>query len=151
MQTRNNENMLNTSNLLDELLSDFENIKLQSTKTQQPSKIEEQKLDVLKLQKNIIEKELEIALNNFDIKKASKLSKDLDEIELVLNKAEKKPETKIQQTFEDERQKREMTYQAFLKLKDLPKGQTNQILKDSSKLKEVLGDWFDALCLWLEK
>ena len=124
------------SELLDELKTFIQNNKNQKS-------LATSEIQSLEFQQNILQKEKEIALSNFNIPLANQLSTKLEEVQNTL--AEK------QAKISNEDIQREMTYHSFLKLKDLENSQIQEILNSTPELNEILGEWFPVLNLWLNK
>lgn len=130
----------NIEDVLTSLFKSLEDIK-QRYLNKENEVVERQ--DKTKFQKNIIEKELEVALKKFDLKEAKHLAKKLDELVAF------EDNSVVSQKFENEQMQREMAYEAFFVLKNMPKSLVQQVLQDQSKLSDFLGEWFSALKLWL--
>ena len=128
-------------------------------------------LDAIALKCDICQQEKELALANFDIAYANKLNQQINTLTSQYNTALKNAEeyqnlidqkrTEIEKEFDSkygatvesltQNMHREMTYDAFVKLKDLPKSQAQEILNSNPEIKEYLGDWYSALTLWLNR
>ena len=127
------------------------------------------KLNSLQLQKDVVQQERANALADFDISYANKLNKQLNVLTSQYNTALKNAQ-QYQDIIDNKRQEikadfdakygqtvkkltqdmqREMTLDAFVKLKDLPRSEVQQILNTNPEVKEYLGDWYSALKLWL--
>lgn len=129
------------------------------------------KLDAINLKKDIYEQQKELALAKFDIAYANKLNKQINTLTSQYNTALKNAEeyqslidqkrSQIEEDFDakygttvanlTQDMQREMTYDVFVKLKDLPKDQTQEILNNNPKIEQYLGDWYSALKLWLNR
>ncbi|MBQ7603068.1 MAG: hypothetical protein IJU58_02895 [Clostridia bacterium] len=129
------------------------------------------KLNSLQLQKNVIEQQRDNALANFDIAYANKLNKQFNVLTNEYNAALKNAQeyqnilaqkrAEIEEDFNAQHgqtikkltqdMQKEMTLDAFVKLKDLPKSQAQQILNTTPQIREYLGDWYSALELWLNR
>ena len=139
------------SQFSNDLLKHLNEIK-QSFEEQEQSNVNEEPKDTsaLSLKKAILEKEKEIALSNFNIGLANQLLNELEELDLCLTT----PTDNVVQTNKNEQiaeMQRELTHEAFLKLKELPSAQIQEVLNKTPQLKTLLGDWFSALTLWLGK
>ena len=139
------------SQFSNDLLKHLNEIK-QSFEEQEQSNVNEEPKDTsaLSLKKAILEKEKEIALSNFNIGLANQLLNELEELDLCLTT----PTDNVVQTNKNEQiaeMQRELTHEAFLKLKELPSVQIQEVLNKTPQLKTLLGDWFSALTLWLGK
>lgn len=139
------------SQFSNDLLKHLNEIK-QSFEEQEQSNVNEEPKDTsaLSLKKAILEKEKEIALSNFNIGLANQLLNELEELDLCLTT----PTDDVVQTNKNEQiaeMQRELTHEAFLKLKELPSVQIQEVLNKTPQLKTLLGDWFSALTLWLGK
>ena len=129
------------------------------------------KLDAINLKKDIYEQQKELALAKFDIAYANKLNKQINTLTSQYNTALKNAEeyqslidqkrSQIEEDFDakygttvanlTQDMQREMTYDVFVKLKDLPKDQTQEILNNNPKIEQYLGDWYSASKLWLNR
>lgn len=129
------------------------------------------KLNSLQLQKNVVEQQRDNALANFDIAYANKLNKQFNVLTNEYNKALKNAQeyqtileqkrAEIEEDFNAQYgqtikkltydMQKEMTLDAFVKLKDLPKSQAQQILNTNPQIRDYLGDWYSALELWLNR
>lgn len=129
------------------------------------------KLDSIKLKKNLIEQQKNVALSNFDIAYASKLNNQIKTLTTQYNQALKEVQdyqkqldaqkAEIEADFDaqygaaikklKQDMQRDMTYDTFVKLKDLSKAEAQEILNTTPQIKEYLGDWYSALNLWLKR
>ena len=127
------------------------------------------KLNAIQLKKDVVEQERANALANFDISYANKLNKqfntltkeytqalkNVQEYQNVIDNKRKEIEDDFQAKYGQTVKKitqdmqREMTLDTFVKLKDLPKSEIQQILNSNPEIKDYLGDWYSALKLWL--
>ena len=106
-------------------------------------------LETLAFQQNVLKKQMQLALKNFDIALASRFANKLEELQNIQLRH------KIEQSQKAKQQtqvlQREMAYDVFSKLKDLPSAQTKQILASLPNIETDLGEWFLVLKTWLDK
>ncbi len=129
------------------------------------------KLNSLELKKNLIEQQKNTALSNFDISYANKLNTQIKTLTSQYNQALKEMQdyqnsidaqkAEIEADFEakygaeikklKQDMQRDMTYDTFIKLKDLTKAEAQEVINTTPQIKEYLGDWYSALNLWLKR
>jgi len=128
----------------------------------------ENTLSALELKQNVIEANKDLALENFDIAYASKLTTNINKLKTEASKLEaeiedynsqikarkaeiqtefdKKNATKIENI--NNEMQRDMAMETFTLLKSLPKDTAKQIMQDA-EISKSLGDWYSILSVWL--
>jgi len=128
----------------------------------------EDTLGALELKQNVIEANKELALENFDIAYASKLTTNINKLKTEASKLEAEikeynsqieaRKAEIQTEFDkknatgienlNNEMQRDMAMETFTMLKSLPKDSAKQILQDA-EISKSLGDWYSILSVWL--
>ena len=133
------------NNFVDCLIKKLENIKRNfEDKAKEKDNSEN---DALQLKVNVLKGELKSAFKTFDVAKANKIQKELTKLQLKVE--ENLTKNLVLNEHQKQELRREMTYQAFFELKNLPAKQVSLILNTSKELKNLLGDWHSTLSLWL--
>ena len=125
---------------LEKLKSSFEN-------KQQVKNCVKQDLNKLlknSFEKEILKKEQEKALKNFDIAYANKLATQIENLDMLLEIQKEQQNSK-----EEDELHRDMAFDVFSRLKQLSKEQIKEILETTPQIKNYLEDWFQVLVSWL--